>query len=168
MCSDQDCCKLVWDKKERRMIAPCPYANWDGDTPPRCKQAVAMLLLEVGEESYIPYWYQIKSTAMSPYKKFKKVLGLRIRALTGKRRRATLPPAKPCMFTFHLGTELKQNDAGDAYIPTFSNLQEVEDEAMLKALVGVAVDVKDMRLASDVDGDEAADDNQETPAKDDF
>jgi hypothetical protein len=151
MCAEPECCKAVFNKQTRHMEKPCEYGNWAEDTPPRCKDTINLLLLEVGEESYIPYWYSVKSTALSPFKKFRKTMGLRKRALTAKRKRAGMAPAHSCMFTFKLSTELKQNDAGDAYIPVFSDIEEIDTDEANDVMVPIAMEVQDIKLAHAVD-----------------
>jgi len=128
MCSEENCCKSVWDKKARKMVKPCAYGNWDGNTPPACQDTDTLLFVEIGEETMVPFWVQFKSTALSPWKKFRKTLNLRKRVLTTKRKRAGLPPAHMAMFKFDIVTFLKTNDAGDAWIAICENLEELPND----------------------------------------
>ncbi len=156
MCAEDACCQAVFNKQTRHMEKPCTYGNWADDNPPACKDSFNLLLLEVGEESYIPYWYTVKSTSMSPFKKFKKTLNLRKRALTAKRRRGGLPAGHSCMFTFEMSTKIQENDGGNAYIPEFNNLQEIDDPQTVETLVAIAMETNERQLAhSPEDADSA-------------
>jgi hypothetical protein len=157
-CTEPDCCKAVWDKKLKKMLKPCPYGNWSKDKkgkdkPPTCKEARKLLILE--ESMLIPFWYVVKSTAMSPWRKFEKMLKARVKALSIKRVRAGMSPAAVCMFRFHIGSvQRAETSKGVSYIPVFSGLEEITDPDTIRALVATAIEHKDANLMSLADEDE--------------
>jgi len=126
----------------------CAYGKWKrtkaGITPPACGEVKDMILLNL--DDFTPYIYSVHSTAMgTTNQELFKVLRGKIRALTMKRKRMGLPPAHSCMFSFDIGTVLKENDKGDAYVPCYSNVQELELN-QIEAMVHAAKSVKDMEI----------------------
>ena len=127
----------------------CPYGQWkrtkeEGNIPPACAEVTDMILLNL--DNFMPYIYSVKSTALGATNQgLLKIVNRRKRALTIQRKRAGLPPAHICMYSFVLGTELKKNPSGSAYIPVYSEIEELDD-AQKDAMVAAAMEVRDIDI----------------------
>jgi len=126
----------------------CAYGKWKRtkarNIPPACGEVKDMILLNL--DDFTPYVYSVHSTAMgATNQQLIKILRGKIRALTLKRKRMGLPAAHTCMFSFDISTTLKVNDAGDAYVPAYSNIQELELN-QIEAMVHAAKSVKDLEI----------------------
>jgi len=134
----------------------CAYGKWKRDgkvsIPPRCKEVKDMILLNL--EDFTPFIYSVHSTALgATNQELFKLLRGKIRALTIRRKRLGKPPAHTCMFAFDIDTVLKENEAGDAYVPTYCNIQELDD-AQIEAMIQAAKSVKDVKIHSSSHQDE--------------
>jgi len=57
--------------------AECPYAQWFKKEPPACNETYNLLGVMV--ESGLPFWWSVKSSAMSPTKRYLSAIALRAR-----------------------------------------------------------------------------------------
>ncbi len=106
----------------------CPYANWSDNEPPRCKEVVNLVVLDL--ESDMPFRISFSSTSLKPFKEFSKKLGYRKMALTSKRKREGLPKSRDFMFEFILAVnpEARKGDGGSSNLPMFTDIKEVEGD----------------------------------------
>ncbi len=165
LCKSHDGIVPFTDQKDFEPMArdckSCKYSQWSREkgkkaTPPRCQEVFDLMLLDY--DSMIPMWLSVHSTGLSPAKNnLLKPLKLRMRSLTSKRAAAGNPPAHSCMYKFTLGTLLKENEAGDAYIPTFENLEELPDnDKTITVQVAIATAHFEANFAGNRDDDGGA------------
>lgn len=126
----------------------CPYGKWkrnkDGNIPPACGEVLDMIILNTDE--MVPVIYSVHATALgATNQELLKALRGKVRALAMRRKRLGLPTAHSCMFSFKIDTKLKENESGDAYVPTYSGIEEL-DLAQIDMTVHAAKTVKDVEI----------------------
>ncbi len=126
---------------------PCPYGNWENEEKPPCDELMKLLVLEVGEGTMTPYWLTVKGFGMTAYSGLNKRLGMKVRALKGQLARRGKKGAKKCLFSFVLSTEKKEHDAGDHYIPAFSEIEQIHDD-LKSDILAFAFQAQQMSVAT--------------------
>lgn len=158
-----DSCELIVGSKKKHH---CPYADWTaGRTPPRCQERINLLLWHW--EVQTPMWFTVYSTGLSPTKnQLLDPIMLRLAPLTNKLQGMAdnqgLSRAHPCMFSAKLTTVLRENADGDAYIPEWSDLQEMTMENKVEAaMFAYQLQHQDLKF-------EMEDEEEEEPGTDGF
>lgn len=152
-CDLPDCCKGKWRKVDGKneKTKPCAYGNWDNGEKARCTELMKLLVLDI--ETNIPYWITVKGYGLTEYSKLNSQLGLKVKALKGQLARQGRKGAKKCLFSFKLGTKLKEHESGDHYIPEFSDIELAPPE-MQPDILAFAFQAREMNLASGGDTEE--------------
>jgi len=95
--------------------AECPLSQWDNRTPPECNETYTLLGLD--SETLIPFFFQVKSTAIRPAKMFLSAV-----ALKGRKLKAAL-----CDFEVTLKLKEVKGEKGKYYVPIFFQPTYLED-----------------------------------------
>jgi hypothetical protein len=121
-------CKAVYDKATKKMVKPCDYGNFhkDGDNFIRPVCGDNRNILFVNMETFDVFWIIVAGSGLSYYWKFKKKIDLMVRRLNRMRVSKGKSAARYGMLQFDLGAEFKETKSGEFYIPTFSNIKNVE------------------------------------------
>ena len=99
----------------------CVQAQWDGNTPPPCSETYTMLMLDVN--TFIPFFLQLKGTAIRPSKSL--ITAIFLQSNTPKLKKAG---AMSCDFTTHMALQKKSNKQGTFYVPVFSKVKYQPDQ----------------------------------------
>ena len=156
LCASDDGITPITDhddfKPKAKTCKACAYGSWKRtkkngktiNTPPACGEIADMILLNM--DTFMPVVYSVKSTALGATNQgLLKILRKRKKALTIQRKRAGLPPALWSAFAFEIGSELKKSPKGSAYIPTYSNIVELDD-AQKDAMASAVESVQDIDI----------------------
>lgn len=132
--------------------ADCQYSKWGaGRTPPACNETWSLLVIDL--ESYTPAWFSLKSTMLKSARKI----------LSALKMRATAKRIPVWGFSFMVGIEVRSGAGGDSYVPTFSNIKQLDtDDAANMAtvrsqLAGEKINPDDYSKQDDYDGGGAVD-----------
>jgi len=146
LCKSHDAVTPVTDDDsftpKAKNCGSCPFGKWGGTKnnriPPECNEVMDMVILNLDE--LVPYMFSVHSTGLGATNKtLMKILNGRKRYLSVQR------PAHECMFAFDVGTELKKNDSGNAYIPTYNNIRQL-DLGEIDIMVHAAKQVRDVDI----------------------
>lgn len=120
-------CLGIWKKVDGKnvKIKPCAYGNWNGDEPPRCQEGRQNLVIEVGNETYMPYWLEIKSIGLKPLRGLESKLKISVKTSVAKRKKQGLGKAKKCMFVFDISAVEDVRDSGSSYQAAFSHVTPI-------------------------------------------
>jgi len=120
-------CLGVWKKIDGKNVKtkPCEYGNWNGNEPPRCQEGRQNLVIEVGNETYMPYWLEIKSIGLKPLRGLENKLKISTKTSVVKRKKQGLGKAKKCMFVFDISSVEDVRDSGSSYQAAFNHVTPV-------------------------------------------
>lgn len=137
MCST--CQLMPLQPGEKKPQHHCPYANWTANPagkqkPPKCSETWNLLVVDL--KTYMPMFFSLKSTALSPLKRITSAMKM----LCAAKNKAA--------WSMSFNTKIKQSpntDRGVYYVPDFSTLVALKEEdmenmaAIQRELVNVAV-----------------------------
>lgn len=120
-------CLGTWKKVDGKNVKtkPCGYGNWNGNESPRCQEGRQNLIIEVGNETYMPYWLEIKSIGLKPLRGLESKLKISVKTSVVKRRKQGLGKAKKCMFVFDVTAVEDVRDAGSSYQAAFNHVTSI-------------------------------------------
>lgn len=120
-------CLGVWRKIDGKDVKtkPCSYGNWNGNEPPRCQEGRQNLIMEIGNETYMPYWLEIKSIGLKPLRGLESKLKISVKTSVIKRKKQGLGKAKKCMFAIDITSVEDVRDAGSSYQAAFNHVTSI-------------------------------------------
>lgn len=136
-------CLGTWKKVDGKNVKtkPCEYGNWNGNEPPRCQEGRQNLIIEVGNETYMPYWLEIKSIGLKPLRGLESKLKISVKTSVVKRKKQGLGKAKKCMFVFDVTAVEDVRDAGSSYQAAFTHVtsvfQMISDAMLINPTTGL-------------------------------
>lgn len=127
---EENPCLGIWRtvNGKSECIAPCEFANFQDGTPPRCQRGKQNLIMEIGDETFMPYWLWIKSIGLKPLKGLMNKLNIAVKTTVISRKKRGLGKARRCLFSFDVTCAEDVRESGKSQQAAFGNVQEVSDE----------------------------------------